>query len=167
MHSPHSQRTTAMAVIGILHIVTGSLTCVGALINMLGGGLVAAIGSAAEHEMNGASGQAAMVGGALILFGIVGLAFGAGLLAAGVGVLKVKPWGRSLSLAAAALGITFSLGQALILGAFGVGTIVGMIYPLVLFALFMTPAWKSAFVGRSSAPAASAGAGELRYRDAA
>lgn len=152
-----------MTVVGVLNIVLGSLACVGALVTMLGGGFVAALGSAAEHDMNGATGQAAMVGGALIMFGVL---FGAGLLSAGVGVLKMRPWGRSLSLAAATLGIVYTFGQAVLLGMFGISAIVGLVYPVILVFAFMSPAWKRAFaMGAPVLPATDGGV--LRYRDAA
>jgi hypothetical protein len=152
-------------VVGALNIVLGSLTCAGSLFSMLGGGIVAALGSAAEHDLNGARGHAAMVGGALILFGFFGVLFGAGLLAAGVGVLRLRPWGRSLSLAAAALGIIYTAGQAVILDSFGISGVIGLAYPVALVLAFMTPAWKRAFAVRAT-PAMEDDGG-LRYRDAA
>lgn len=153
-------------VIGVLNIVLGSLTCVGLLISIGRGGVVAAIGSAAEHDMNGATGHAAMVGGALLLFALFGLLFGAGLLASGIGLLRLRPWGRSLSLAAATLGIVYTAGQAFILNSFGMTGVIGLAYPMAMILLLVTPAWKRAFLDLPETPEAQDD-GSLRYRDAA
>lgn len=155
-----------LKIVATLNIVLGSLTCVGSLISICSGGIVAALGSAAEHDLNGASGHAAMVGGAMLLFGLFGLLFGAGLLTSGIGVWRLRPWGRSLSLAAATLGIVYTAGQAFILNSFGISGLIGLAYPVVLVLTFMTPAWRRAFIDLPEIPEAHDD-GSLRYRDAA
>lgn len=144
----NTRRTGGMTAVGILNIIFGSFASIGALVTVLGGGLMAAIGSAAEQEMTGATGEAAAFGGALILLGLFGLTIGVMLLVAGIGVLMVKPWGRNLSLAAATLAIVNNIGQAVLLSAFGLGTVIGMAYPIILIGLFMNPSWKAAFSGQ-------------------
>jgi hypothetical protein len=139
-------RTGGMLTIGILNIVFGSIRCVGALLMVLVGGGLAAFSSAAPPEMAD-SGQVASFGGAVVMLGLFGFAIGAMLLIGGIGVLKVAPWGRGFSLAAGTLAIVNTLGQAVILSAFGLGTFVGLVYPVILIACLMRPDWKAAFAG--------------------
>ncbi len=140
-----TQRTSGMTAIGILNIIFGSLWCIGSLLTVLGGGVLAIIGSAAEAET---AGQAAAVGGAHALLGLFSLTIAALLFISGIGVLKVAPWGRNFSLAAATLAIVNSVGKAVLLSAFGVGTIIALVYPVILIALFVNPAWKAVFTGQ-------------------
>lgn len=141
MHT--QQRTGGMIAVGILNIVFGSIGSLAALVTMIGGGALAALGSAAGDEGGGAT----TAGGALAVIGLVALAFSVMLVFAGIGVLMMRPWGRALSLAAAALWLISSLGQMFMLGDVGVSTLVGMVYPVVLVGLFMTAKWKSAYSG--------------------
>jgi hypothetical protein len=145
-------RTGGMTAIGILNIVFGCIGCLFALVTVLGGGLLTALGTAAGEsgaetgaEFAAGGGEVAAAGGAIMLFGLFGLAVGVILFVAGIGVMKVAPWGRSLSLAAAALAIVSNIGKAVILSAFGIGTVFGLIYPAVLIFCFMQPGWRAAF----------------------
>jgi len=138
-----NQRTGGMTAIGILNIVFGSVRGLLALFTILGGGLVAALGSAAGEE---AGTSVAAQGGAIAVIGLVALVCSIMLLIAGIGVLKMKPWGRSLSLAAAALWLITSIGQVFMLE-FSVTAVLGMVYPAIVVGLFMTPAWRHAFSG--------------------
>lgn len=140
-----------MTAIGILNFVFGGLGCVFSLLLVLGGGAFAFLGSAMEEAAaaEGMStegfGEAAATGGAMfMLLGLVGMALGVLLIVAGVGVMKVRPWGRTCSLAYAGSKIILGIGAGFITG-FGFGTIMGFVYPVVLGVLFTRPAWKAAF----------------------
>jgi hypothetical protein len=139
-----------MTTIGVLNLVFGGLRTFGALLTILAGGGMAVLGTAASQ--NGGDGaEVAAAGGAIIGFGFFSLIIGITLFIAGLGVLKVAPWGRTLSLAAASLAVVSTLGQAVFLEAFGIGTFLGLIYPGVLFFLFFQPDWKVAFSGDAMA----------------
>ncbi len=145
-----TQRTSGMTVIGILNFVFGGLGCVGSLLMILGGGAFALFGSAIEEaaaadgvSTEGIAEAAATGGGMFMLLGLVGMVLGVLLIIAGVGVMKVRPWGRTCSLAYAGSKIILGIGAAFI-GGFGFGTIMGFVYPVVLGVLFMTR-WKEAF----------------------
>ncbi len=145
-----------MTVIGILNFVFGGLGCVGSLLMVLGGGAVAFLGSAVEDaaaaggtSTEGLAEAAAAGGGMFMLLGLVGMVLGVLLIIAGVGVMKVRPWGRTCSLAYAGSKIILGIGAAFI-GGFGFGTIMGFVYPVVLGVLFMTPRWKAAFCSGGS-----------------
>jgi hypothetical protein len=146
-------RTGGMITIGVLNLIFGGFRTLGALLTILAGGGIAALGAAASHN-GGEGGQVAAAGGAIIGFGVFSLIIGATLFVAGIGVLRVAPWGRTLSLAAASLAVVSTLGQAVFMDAFGIGTFIGLIYPGVLFFLFFQPDWKVAFSG-DLAPAAT------------
>ena len=65
------------------------------------------------------------------------------LIAAGVGYLKTQPWGRSLGNLYAIIGISYALISALVLptelgGGIQIGTIIGLIYPVLTLALLNT-----------------------------
>ncbi len=146
-----TQRTGGMTAIGILNFVFGGLGCVFSLLMVLGGGAFAFLGSAMEEAAaaEGMStegfGEAAATGGAMfMLLGLVGLVLSVLLIIAGVGVMKVRPWGRTCSLAYAGSKIILGIGAAII-GGFGFVTIMGFVYPVVLGVLFTRPAWKAAF----------------------
>ncbi len=135
-----------MTVIGILNFVFGGLGCVFSLLMVLGGGAFALFGSAME-EAAAAEGmstdglaEATAGGGMFMLLGLVGMVLGVLLIVAGVGVMKVRPWGRTCSLAYAGSKIIMGIGAAII-GGFGFGTIMGFVDPVGLGVLFMRPAW--------------------------
>jgi hypothetical protein len=143
----NQMRTGGMIAIGVLNIIFGAFGCLGAMLMVLVGGGLAAIGTAAVE--NAAEGQqVAAAGGAVALLGLFEFTIGIMLFIGGIGVLKVAPWGRGFSLAAAALAIVNGLGQAVILSAFGIGTILGLIYPVVLIICFNRQDWKAAFSGQ-------------------
>ena len=67
------------------------------------------------------------------------------LIVAGVGVFKVRPWGRTVSLAYAGSKIIVGVAGALF-GMFTIMTVaIGFVYPIVLAIMFMKPGWKAAF----------------------
>ncbi len=145
-----------MTVIGILNFVFGGLGCVGSLLLVLGGGAFALFGSAIEDaaaaegvSTEGLAEAAATGGGMFMLLGLVGIVLGVLLIIAGIGVMKVRPWGRTFSLAYAGLKIIFGALAGFIAG-FGFGTIMGFVYTVVLGVLFMTPRWKAAFCSGES-----------------
>ena len=145
-------RTGGMIAIGVLNLIFGAFACIAAALMVLVGGGLAALGAAASENV--AEGQqVASAGGAVALLGLFSFTIGAMLFIGGIGVFKVAPWGRGFSLAAAALAIVNNLGQAVILSAFGVGTFLGLIYPIVLIICFMRADWKAAFSGQCDATA--------------
>ncbi len=146
-----------MTVIGILNFVFGGLGCVFSLLMVLGGGAFALFGSALEDaaaaegmSTEGLAEAAGTGGGRFVLLGLVGMVLGVLLIIAGVGVMKVRPWGRTCSLAYAGSKIIMGAGAGFIAG-FGFATIMGFVYPVVLGVLFMTPRWKAAFCSGESA----------------
>ncbi|MCH8342631.1 MAG: hypothetical protein IH983_01440 [Planctomycetes bacterium] len=151
-----TQRTGGMKVIGILNYVFGGLGCLFSLLMVLGGGAFALFGSAIEEaaaaegrSTEGLAEAAATGGGMFVLLGLVGMVLGVLLIIAGVGVMKVRPWGRTCSLAYAGSKIIMGVG-AVIIGGFGFVTIMGFVYPVVLGVLFTRPAWKAAFCSGES-----------------
>jgi hypothetical protein len=146
-----TQRTGGMTAVGILNIVFGSLGSLVALLAIVGGGLVAAVGAAGEAESAGTDaegiGAAVATGGMLVMvIGLVYLLCMSLLIFDGIGVLKLKPWGRTLSIACGA-GIALLSGYSIITGEFSIMTLGMCGYGLLLVGLFMTENWKAAFTG--------------------
>lgn len=139
----NTQRTGGMTAIGILNIIFGVLRCLGGALIILGGGLLAGLGASSGEA---AGQEVAVAGGLAAVLGLVAFANGVLLLIGGIGVLKVASWGRLFSLAAAALSVVITLGDGMFSG-FGFGTLIGLIYPAVLFYVFFQPEWKAAFSG--------------------
>src|SRR5262245_55834159 len=145
------QRTGGMTTIGILNIVLGAIGSLLSLLAMLGGGLLAAAGAAAEADGSG-QGAGTMVaagGGMIMVFSFIGLAACFTLIMGGVGVLKMKPWGRMLSMVC---GGVLALMQLYTLVTSGVDlfSVALLLYGGLLVGLFCMPEWKAAFSGQSS-----------------
>ena len=145
-----------MTTIGVLSIILGSLGVLLALLVSLVGGLLAGAGSEmagtgfVEGEQFGTT--VAMGGSIILLIGIATLGINLMLLISGVGVLKMAPWGRRLSISYGVLGILV-FGVSLASQGFGLFNAAYMAYSVVLVAMFMTPGWKAAF---SSVPEVAA-----------
>ena len=161
-------RTGGMTAIGVLNIVFGSIGTLMSLLVVLGGGLLAAGGAAMEAEMAGETegmGTAVAAGGGLIaVMGIVGVVACATMIVSGVGVLKLAPWGRMLTIACGsiiALLNIFSMTQG-----FSITSLLFAGYGVMLVALFMKPDWKAAFV-QGAAPVPVEPAAEEDFRQAA
>jgi hypothetical protein len=146
-----TQRTSAMTAIGVLNIVFGSLFSLVFLLMILGAGFMAAAGTA----MGGQEGAAVAAGGGfLMLIGIAAFAVNLMLLISGFGVLKVAPWGRTLSIAAGGLGVVV-YGASLIGSDFSIPVLAALAYCVVLVGMFFTPSWKATFGAESAGMPAS------------
>jgi hypothetical protein len=155
-------RTGGMTAIGILNIVFGSLGSLFSLLVLLGGGIIAASGTAA-----GSSGTTAAAGGGLImLVGLVFLACWATLVFAGIGVMKMTHWGRTLSIVCGGVIALLQLVSFVTTGFNFVGLIV-LAYGAALVGLFMQPAWRDAFAPSASSTSSSTTSQSDQYRRAA
>jgi hypothetical protein len=132
-----------MTAIGILNIVFGALGTLIFSLMVLGAGFLTAAGASSTTEE---AGMLAMGGGILMLIGVVGLAINLMLLASGIGVLKVAPWGRMLSIIYGGLGLVV-YGGSLATAEFSITTVVALGYCVLLLALCFTPGWRAAFSG--------------------
>src|SRR6266568_944541 len=110
-------RPTLVTVIVILHFVGGALMLLGAV-----GMIVPAIGSQSSERVP------------LVIFGIVLLILGALSLAAGVGLWKMREWGRTLQIVLACIGL--------------LGIPLGTIISILLLVYFTRPHVKLLFSGK-------------------
>lgn len=141
-------RTGGMTTMGILNIVFGAFGTLGSLLAILGGGLIAASGAAMEAEMGaeaeGMGAMAAAGGGFVMLIGLVLAVCSILLVVAGIGVLKLAPWGRKLSIISGGGFVLLSL-VSLFGSGFTLSTIIGIAYGGTLLVLCFTETWKKAF----------------------
>ncbi|MHC4965945.1 MAG: hypothetical protein ACYTGE_13635, partial [Planctomycetota bacterium] len=122
------QRTGGMTTIGILNIVFGALFSLVFLLMILGAGFMAAAGSA----MGGEEGAAVAAGGGfLMLIGIAAFAINLMLFISGIGVLKLAPWGRTLSIACGGLGVVV-YGVSIVGGDFSIPMLASLAYCVIL-----------------------------------
>jgi hypothetical protein len=137
-----------MTAIGILNIAFGALFSLVFLLMALGAGFMAAAGNA----IGGEDGAAVAAGGGFLMFvGIAAFAVNLMLFMGGIGVLKVAPWGRTLSLACGALGVV--VYAALLIGSsFSIPYLGMLAYSFVLVGLFFTENWKNTFCSGESSP---------------
>jgi hypothetical protein len=129
------ERTKGMTIVGYLNMGIGALfALIGSLMAFAGSGF-----------MSYSSAKAAGTPGDFImLIGVATAAINLMLLAAGLGVMKMALWGRSLSLAYGAMGVV--VYSAAIIGAgFDPFFTAALVYCIALVSLFFRPAWKSAF----------------------
>ena len=101
-HVMSASRTGGLTTIAIFNIVIGSLGTLAALLVVVGGGLLAIGGAAMESELgadaDGMGAAAAVGGGIILVLGLVGVVAWSMLAVSGIGVLKMAPWGRTLSI---------------------------------------------------------------------
>ncbi|MHC4415704.1 MAG: hypothetical protein ACYS0G_10500 [Planctomycetota bacterium] len=133
-----------MTTIGVLNIIFGSVGSLIALLVFVAGGIFAAGGVAAGSEGVADAEALGAVGGIVMLIGIATLAINLLLFISGIGVLKVAPWGRTLSIAYGGLGFII-YGASLATSGFGLFTASALAYSIILIALCFTPSWKAAF----------------------
>ena len=131
----HAHRTDGMKVIGVMNVIIGAMSClIGILMAIVGGGFMPAPDAKA----------AGIPGDFVMLCGIATAVINVLLLIAGVGVLRVASWGRSLSIAYAALGgIVYSAW--LIGGDLDMFFGGALAYAGVLAWLFCRAPWRDAF----------------------
>lgn len=149
-------RSGGMTAIGILAILAALGAGIRGVLTILQGGALAVLGNAAGGQ---AASDAATFGTLYAVFGATGIVAGLVLLAGGIGVLKVAPWGRYLMLGAAGLGVFNNVGRLFVLEEITLAGFMGLAFSIVVIVLFMMPDWKDAFSRRavidvSSAPLA-------------
>ena len=142
-------RTGGMTAIGVLNIVFGTIGTLLMVVVVLLGGLLAAGGAAMEAEAAAADaeGMGTMVaagGGIIAVMGIIGLLASAALAVSGIGVLKLAPWGRILTMVCG--GSICGLQVLSMLQGFSITSLLVAGYGAMLIGLFMKPEWKAAFV---------------------
>jgi uncharacterized membrane protein len=142
-----------MTTVGILNIVFGSIGALLSVLVVLGGGLLAAAGGAAMGAENGTEsaefgGAVAAGGGLIMLIGIVGIACWTLLVASGIGVLKVRPWGRTLAIVCGVAIVALN-GWGFLQNGFSVFTFGCIVYGGLLVTLMFTSDWKAAFSGEA------------------
>jgi hypothetical protein len=160
-----------MTTVGILNIVFGGFGALMGLLAILGGGILAAAGGSISSQSGADAHQAgtaaAAGGGMLMLIGFVVMICWAMLMVSGIGVLKMAPWGRTLSLACGGAGLALQLISFATGGFhFNLMSLVTIAYCGALVYLCMTPPWKAAFSKSSSSDATMTPSAD-RYRHAA
>lgn len=141
-----TKRTTSMTVIGVISIVFGSLGLVGGVFTTLAGGAIAALGSAGTASGAQEAGQVTGLGLGAVVIGVVGIIAAVALLVGGIGILKVRPWARTLCLGYAGLSVATKAAALFLLGTGGIGLVIGLIYPgVLLYFFFANEKWKRAF----------------------
>ncbi|MCI0363277.1 MAG: hypothetical protein L0Y44_05075 [Phycisphaerales bacterium] len=160
----NNQRNGGMTAIGILNIVFGGIGTLLSLLAVLGGGLLAAFGTAAQSQGATNAAGATATGGLVMVVGFVLLLCWLGLMVGGIGVMKLAPWGRTFSMWCG-LVIALLNVYALVTGGFNPFTAVCLLYGGIVFAMFNTPAWKAAFSGQPAH--GSHGSQSSEYRRAA
>lgn len=147
------ERSSGMTTVGVLNIVFGAIGTLFAFLLVVGAGMLA-VGSAAMEADGGAEFEVvaeagAAFGGIVMLIAFVALIANVVLVTSGIGVLKMKPWGRKLAMfCGGALAILNALS---LIGGFSIFSIGLAIYGGILVWLFNKPEWKEAFSGKSIA----------------
>jgi hypothetical protein len=145
------QRTGGMTTIGNQNIVFGAIGALLSLLAVLGGGFLAAMGTAAESsgDAEGMGTAVAAGGGLIMIIGVVALACWAMMMFAGIGVLKMAPWGRTLSMVCGGALVLLNL-YSLVSSGFGIMSVMFLLYGGMLVGMFCQPEWKNAFSGQPS-----------------
>ncbi len=128
------QRTDGMATIGTVNIIFGATSC-----------LIGALMAFGSNFMPGSGAATGTPDGRFLLLaglGTVGISFL--LLIGGIGVRRVAPWGRSLSVSHGALGVIV-YGAALIGAGFDLFFAAALTYSFAIIGLFSRADWKAAF----------------------
>ena len=135
-----------MTAVGVLNIVFGAIGALFAILIVLGGGMMAAMGAGMEAEFEGAAAGAAGMGGIMAIVGIVAFGASAAMLFSGIGVLGLKPWGRKLAMVCG--GAWAVLNIITLFGGFNLFNLGFAVYGGLLVWLFLQPDWKAAFSGQ-------------------
>ena len=141
-----NKRTGGMTAVGVLNIVFGAIGALFAILIVLGGGMMAAMGAGMEAEFEGAAAGAAGVGGIMAIAGIVAFGASAAMLFSGIGVLGLKPWGRKLAMVCG--GAWAVLNIITLFSGFNLFNLGFAVYGGLLVWLFLQPDWKAAFSGQ-------------------
>lgn len=137
----HHKRPGGLTALAVFNFIFGGL-------GLIGIALMAAAFKFADLALEGASeADRAMIeamqdfgSGMLWMIIAVAIVQSALLIAGGIGYLKLRPWGRSLGNLYGIIGVAYALIQAVLLptelgGGFQIGTILGLIYPVLTLAL--------------------------------
>lgn len=142
-----NKRTGGMTAVGVINIVFGAIGALFAILIVLGGGMMAAMGAGMEAEFGaefeGAAAGAAGLGG---IMAIVGIVASAAMLFSGIGVLGLKPWGRKLAMICG--GAWAVLNIITLFSGFNLFNLGFAVYGGLLVWLFLQPEWKAAFSGQ-------------------
>ena len=138
-----------MTAVGVLNIVFGAIGALFAILIVLGGGMMAAMGAGMEAEFEGAATGAAGLGGIMAIVGIVAFGASAAMLFSGIGVLGLKPWGRKLAMVCG--GAWAVLNIITLFSGFNLFNLGFAVYGGLLVWLFLQPEWKAAFSGQPAA----------------
>jgi hypothetical protein len=123
-------RTTEVTIAGIILLVLGALGILLGGAIMLGGAVVGNAYRDLILDQPGVTPDIAnAVGGMIAIVGLILLAWSLAYVAAGIGGLRGREWGRILGIVVAIIGVLFWL-----LGLAGGGDRSGIIFVLVLFA---------------------------------
>jgi hypothetical protein len=134
-------RTRGMTAVAVLNLILGAVATLGSMARI-------------AIDLGLAGSPAAGATGIVLAFGFARVAVSVLLIVSGIGVLRMRPWGRTCAIAAGALWILVNLLEPLLLHKSMSGEFVwGSLYSAILLALFMRPAWARAFQ-RGGAPAA-------------
>lgn len=142
-----------MTAVGVLNIVFGSIGALFAIMIVLGGGMIAAMGAGMEAEygaeFQGAAADTAGMAGIMALVGIIGLVACGAMVFSGIGVLGLKPWGRKLAMIGG--GAWAVLNVITLFSGFSLFNLGFAVYGGLLVWLFLQPDWKAAFSGQPGA----------------
>ena len=144
-----NKRTGGMTAVGVINIVFGAIGALFAILIVLGGGMMAAMGAGMEAEFEGAATGAAGLGGIMAIVGIVAFGASAAMLFSGIGVLGLKPWGRKLAMVCG--GAWAVLNIITLFSGFNLFNLGFAVYGGLLVWLFLQPEWKAAFSGQPAA----------------
>lgn len=159
-----STRTGGMTAMAILNIIFGSLGAVVGLLFLVMGGVMAAGSAAMEAELGAeAEGLAeigAMGGAIMAIVGIIFIAVCVALFVAGIGLIKMAPWGRTLSIVCgiSLIGVNVLF---MLFGGIGGGSFIGIGYGIILTGLCFSASWKQAYSGHAQAAGSGASTGDF------
>jgi hypothetical protein len=138
-----ARRTAGMTVTGVLNLIFGLIGIMASVAMLKGVPAPAADAAAAPSAMTWEFAAARML-------------VSAGIIAGGIGILRMSPLGRTLSLRFAVAWLLLNAIEPAVLHYPYARVLMGSIYPLILVILCNLPGWKAAFAA-SAAPPASAG----------
>jgi hypothetical protein len=142
------QRPTGVTVIAVLDFIGGALCAILGLLAFAGGSMLSSIFSQA-----GAGAGSGIMAGIGAIIGVVFLAIAALVIIAGVGLLKLKGWGRIIQIILAVLGViggikNFATGGLSVGGTSLVIEIAQFAYIVWVLWYMFTPGVKQAFAGQ-------------------
>lgn len=157
-------RPTVATVFGILHIIFGALGILGAAMNVL----AMAVSPAGQNPVYDLVAENSLFAAYTYAGMVLGLVVSILLIAAGIGLLKVQPWARTVSIGYAIYGILMAtigtiIGLTVILPAMAdqggataagarigvvIGSVTGFIYPVLVLIFMLRSDIKEAFTQR-------------------